>query len=78
LASLSVAVLGGEALLAKVPWDISVLCNCWSALDFAGIRLVGVLTQHVLDLAAHGQDDKNQPVDDQNRPEDRQVENLAP
>jgi hypothetical protein len=36
------------------------------------------LTQHVLDLAAHGQDNENQPVNDQNRPEDGQVENLAP
>jgi len=39
---------------------------------------VDILTQHVLDLAAHGQNNKNQPVDDQNRPEDGQVENLAP
>lgn len=49
-----------------------------SASKFAGIYLVEVLTQHVLDLAAHGQDNKNQPVNDQDRPEDGQVENLAP
>lgn len=49
-----------------------------SASNFAEVGLVNVLTQHVLDLAAHGQDNKDQPVDDQNRPEDRQVENLAP
>ena len=74
----SVAVLGGGVvLLAKVPWHVSVLCLLVSS----GVLIVGIfhlLTQHVLDLAAHGQNNENQPVDDQDRPEDGKVENLAP
>lgn len=74
----SVAVLGGGVvLLAKVPWHVSVLCLLVSS----GVSIVGIfhlLTQHVLDLAAHGQNNENQPVDDQDRPEDGKVENLAP
>lgn len=33
---------------------------------------------HSLDLPPHGQEHQNQPVKHQHRPEDRQVENLAP
>jgi hypothetical protein len=33
---------------------------------------------HVLDLAAHRQAEQNQPVDDEDGPEDGQVENLKP
>lgn len=36
------------------------------------------LTQHVLDLPPHGQEDKDQPVNNQDRPEDGQVEDFAP
>lgn len=75
----SVAVLGGGVvLLAKVPWHVSVLYFLFVSSEVFIIGRFHLLTQHVLDLAAHGQNNENQPVDDQDRPEDGKVENLAP
>ena len=37
-----------------------------------------VLTQHMLDLPPHGQNNQNEPVENKHWPKDRQIEDLAP
>ena len=65
-----------ELTLSVVPRYVSVFCSTVSPPRL--LTSTSVLTQHMLDLPPHGQNDQNEPVENKHWPEDGQVEDLAP